>query len=643
MDHLSSQDMIDDKKSLAKQSRRVIWFVGLLVFLVTFLVYTPALKNGFVNWDDTLYIVENEHIRSLDLQSLYWMFTTFHAGFWFPLTWFSHALDYALWGLDPGMHHLTNIVLHGLNTLLVFFLALGLFLRTKVNDGTLSSKINSVTSNQALIVGSVTALLFGLHPLRVESVAWATERKDLLCAFFVLLGLLSYLSYALSTHGKSHWFWFNISLFLFILALMSKPMAVTFPVVILLLDFYPLKRLSGNSPKKLSVMLEKTPFFILSIIFSVLAIITQKTGGAIRNLEELYFTARLLNALKAVVFYMIKMLWSTQLVPLYRLPSVINPLDLQYLLSGGVVLGITGMCLWMMREKKPLWLTAWLYYLVTLLPVIGIVQVGLHSAADRFTYLPSLSFSLIFGLSVTWIWNRISVSRQKVVFRGLVLFCIFVVISILGYLTINQIKIWRNSKTMWASVIQAFPDMVPEAYYGLGLFYYERGRLDEAISEFEHSIALSPNYAPAHYNLGNTYVRKGMLDKAISEFKRAIALGSNTADVHNNLGGCYGQKGRLDEAISEFKQAIDINPSFEDACVNLGLTYYKKGELDKAIYEYKKAISINANTARAHYNLAVVYYDKKYYQRAIKHCNRAVDLGYSVRKEFLDLLKPYRD
>jgi len=643
MDHLSSQNMMGDKSFLSRQSRRIIWFIGLLVFLVTFFVYTPTLKNGFVNWDDTLYIVENEHIRSLNHQSLSWMFTTFHAGFWFPLTWFSHALDYALWGLNPGMHHLTNIVVHGLNTLLVFFLALRLFLRTKVNYNTLSSKIDKTTSTQALIVSSVTALLFSLHPLRVESVAWATERKDLLCAFFVLLSLLSYLSYTSSTHGKSRWFWFTTGLFLFILALMSKPMAVTFPVVLLLLDFYPLKRLNRNSTKKLSVVLEKTPFFVLSIIFSVLAIITQKTGGAIRNLEELYFIARLLNALKAVVFYMIKMIWPVQLVPLYRLPSVIYPLDLHYLLSGGAVLGITGMCVWMIRRKKPLWLTAWLYYVVTLLPVIGIIQVGLHSAADRFTYLPSLSFSLIFGLSVAWIWNRISVLRHKMVFRGLILFSTFIVIFILGYLTIKQIKIWQNSKTMWSSVIKAFPEMVPEAYYGIGLFYYEGGKLDEAVSEFEHAIALSPNYAPAHYNLGNTYVRKGMLDKAISEFKRAIALGFNTADVHNNLGGCYGHKDRLDEAISEFKQAIDINPNFEDACVNIGLTYYRKGELDKAIYEYKKAISINPDAARAHYNLAVVYYDKKYYQRAIKHCNRAVDLGYSVHNGFLDLLKPYRN
>ncbi len=643
MDHISSKDLASDKNYLPKQFRQVIWLVGLLICLVTILVYTPALKNDFVTWDDTLYIVENTQIRSLNLQNLYWMFTTFHAGFWFPLTWLSHAMDYALWGLNPRMHHLTSIILHGLNALLVFFLAVKLVLRAEVNHNTLSSTIDKITSSHALIAGSVTALLFSLHPLRVESVAWAAERKDLLCAFFVLLSLLSYLSYTLPSHGKRRWFWFNASLLLFILALMSKPMAVTLPVVILLLDFYPLKRLNRDSTRKVSVLLEKVPFFALSVIFSTLTIVTQKIGGAIRNLEEIYFAARLVNALKAIVFYMIKMIWPAQLVPLYRLPNVIDPWALQYLLSGFVVLGITVVCLWVMRRKHPLWLTIWLYYLITLLPVLGIIQVGFHSAADRFTYLPGLSFALLLGLVVAWMWNKVALFKHKIVFRGLVFLCTFLIISLLGCLTVKQIKIWKNPQTMWSSVIRAFPGSVPDAHYGLGFYCYEEGRFDEAISEFKKTIALSHNYAAAHHNLGNAYLRKGMVNEAISGFEQAIAFGSNSADIHSNLGACYGRMGRLDDAISEFKQAIAINPHFEDVRLNLGLTYYKKGELDKAIYEYKKSIAINGNAAKAHYNLSRVYFDKKHYQLAIKHCDRSIELGYSVRKGFLDLLKPYRD
>ena len=636
-----SINLVDDKKSLALQFRQIVVLVGLLIFLVTFLVYTPVLNNDFVNWDDTLYVVENQNIRSLDLKAFYWMFTTFHAGFWFPLTWFSHALDYALWGLNPRMHHLMSIILHGFNTLLVFLLVLRLFLRAHAHHSTSFSKMSKSILPQSLIVGSVTALLFGLHPLRVESVAWAAERKDLLCACFVFLSLLSYLIYTTPGHQRRRLFWFTLSLFLFILALMSKPMAVTLPVIILIIDFYPLKRFKGNSPKKISVLLEKVPFFILSMLFGILTIVTQKAGGAVRNLDELYFTARFSNALKSIVFYMIKMIWPTHLVPFYRLPNIINPLDPQYLLSAIVVLAITGVCVWMLKREKPLWLTAWLYYLVTLFPVVGIIQVGLHSAADRFTYLPSLSLTLLLGLGIARVWSGVAVSKHRIVYRGVILLCTCSIITILSCFTVTQIKLWHNSNTMWSAVIKAFPEAVPEAYYGLGLFYYEEGRLDEAVSEFKHAIALSPNYVPVHHNLGNVYVKKGMIEEAISKFKRAIALGSTSADLHNNLGGCYALKGRLDKAISEFKRVVALKPDFENAYINLGLAYYRKGELDKAISAYKEAISINDNTAWAHYNLAKVYYDKMQYQLAIKHCDRSIILGYNVPIRFLNLIKPY--
>lgn len=639
---LSSQNLTGDKNFLTKGKKQIVWLVGILIFLITFYVYTPTLNNGFVNWEDSLYILENTHIQSLNLRNLSWMFTTFHAGFWFPLTWFSHSLDCTLWGLNPRMHHLMSIILHGFNALLVFFLVLKLFVIAQVNYNNLLSKINNSIVSQSLIVSSVTALLFSLHPLRVESVAWAAERKDLLCAFFVFLSLLSYLSYASPIHVGKRRFWYYISLVLFILALMSKPMAVTLPVIILLLDVYPLGRLSQNAKGFLSIVVEKTPFFVLSVLFGVLTIITQKIGGAIRNLEEMYFAARLLNALKSVVFYLTKMVWPTELVPLYRLPSIINPWDLKYLLSGVVILVITGICLQMMKRGKPFWLIAWFYYLVTLLPVIGIVQVGLHSAADRFTYLPSLSVNFVLALGVGWLWHRISEAKYRLLLRWMVSVFIFIVISILSYLTIKQIAVWRNSETMWSSITQVFPDTVPDAYYGLGLFHYEKGKLDDAIKEYKHAIRLSPNYAAIHYNLGNAYVKKRMINEAMIEFKQAIDLGFNTVDAHNNLGSCYGRKGMLDEAISEFKKAIESNPRFEGAHINLGFSYYKKGELDKAIIEYEKALSINTNAARAHYNLAKAFYDKKAYQQAIRHFKRAVDLGYNVSPGFLKLIEPYR-
>ena len=241
--------MINDKVPFTKQSMQVIVLVAIFILLLPCLVYTPVLKNDFV-WDDTQYVSENILIRSLSIQSFYRLFTTFHAGNWHPLTWFSHAIDYALWVLDPLGHHLTNIILHGLNSLLLFFVVIVLMLRVKDVSGIpLAPKTSLSISTQALIVAGVTALLFGLHPLHVESVAWVAERKDLLCAFFVLLSILFYLSYTSPVPKRHRWIWFTACFLSFIFALMSKPMAVTLPVILLLLDLYPLRRLKPYTHK----------------------------------------------------------------------------------------------------------------------------------------------------------------------------------------------------------------------------------------------------------------------------------------------------------------------------------------------------------------------------------------------------------
>jgi tetratricopeptide (TPR) repeat protein len=606
-DKYSSKKLINDKDSLKKRSV----YVGVIViFLLTLIVYTPILKNGFV-WDDIDYVSENTLIRSLRIQSLYGMLTSFHAGNWHPLTWLSHAIDYAIWGLNPLGHHLTNIILHGLNILLVFFLTIKLIVKAKEVNGTSSpSKMPLLISTQALIVSGVTALLFGLHPLHVESVAWIAERKDLLCTFFVLLCISSYLSYSSSVVKRHRWIWFNTCLLLFIFALMSKPMAVTLPVILLLLDIYPLNRISlylSKTGKKLSVFLEKIPFFALSIASSIITIIAQHSGGAIKSLEHFHIDTRLLNAVRSLIFYLEKIIAPVKLVPFYPFPTDIHWLDLPYLLSTLLVLVITGLCLWKVKQEKYLFFSAWLYYVVTLLPVLGIIQVGTQAAADRYTYLPSLSIFLLIGVGVSWIFERGALIKHKGIFGGLILAFIFI---FLGQLTIKQIKIWHNSEILWSYVIKVFP--------------------------FPRSDPL------AHNNLGTAYNKKGELDKAISEYKRALFLRPRYADAHNNLGAAYVKKGELDKAISECKKAITINPNYAEAHNNLGTTYLKKDELDKAISEYRQAIVIKPDYAKAHNNLTVAYCLKENYRLAIIHCNKALELGHNVNPKLLELLKPYR-
>jgi len=460
---------------------------------------------------------------------------------------------------------------------------------------------------------------------------------------------------------------------------MSKPMAVTLPVTLILLDIYPLKRISlypGKTSRKLPVFLEKIPFFTLSIASSIITVMAQKAGEAIRSLEEFHLAFRLLNALRSLVFYLEKMIVPVKLIPFYPFPKHIYWLDLPYLLSALLVLAFTCFSLWMARRKRYLFFIVWLYYVVTLIPVIGIIQVGSQAAADRYSYLPSLSIFLLMGIGMLWLWGKAALSKFRKTIRGMLLSCVFFVILLLSYLTIQQIRVWQNSETLWSYVISAFPKGVSFAHNNLGNTYYEKGELDKAISEYNRALILKSNYADAHYNLGAAYADKGMLDEAISEYKKALAINPDHADAHYNLGLDYGNKGMLDEAISEYKKTLAINPDYADAHYNLGVIYSSKRMFDKAISEYKKALAINSDYADAHYNLglnygnegmldeaifefkrvlalnpnyakahnniSIAFYKKGNYKSAIVHCDRAVELGFSVNPRLLKLLKPYR-
>lgn len=597
---------MNDEDSLANRPFHLI--VGAVISLLTCLIYTPALNNGFV-WDDTTYVLNNTFIHSLDMHSFYKMLTTFYASNWHPLTWFSHAVDYALWGTEPFGHHLTNIILHGINTFLVFFLVTQLMLRARgMNVVSPRNKMLPSISFRSLVVAAVSALLFGLHPLHVESVAWVAERKDLLCPFFSLFTMISYLSYASSAVRRQRWIGFAACLTFFVFALMSKPMAVTLPIILLLLDIYPIRRFSPRNMTCLPVIWEKIPFFMLSTASGIITIMSQRAGRAVISLEQWDLNSRLLNALNSLTFYLGKMIAPFELVPFYPVPGHIQWHDSHILSSAILVLTITGFCLWMARKGKYLFLTVWLYYVITLLPVIGIVQVGNQAAADRYTYLPSLSIFLLTGIGVSSVFEKCFPMKRNNLFIGLMLILLCAMMLLLGRLTIQQIKIWDNPESLWSHVIEVYPNKVPKAHYNLGLFYAKQGRLDEAIVQFKDALAIDPNYANAHSNLGRAYDEKGMLDEAISECNKTLAIDPKHAVAYNNLGTIFKKKGMLDEAISHHKKALNIKPNY----------------------------------AEAHYNLSVAYYYKQNYESAIVHCDRAIELGLDVYPMFLELLKPYR-
>ena len=405
-----------------KRTTNSKYYLAGLVSLLTLIIYLAALQNDFVAWDDSIYIVVNPYIRSLNMGFFKWAFFSFYAGYWAPLTWISHALDYAVWGLNPLGHHLTGIILHAVNSFIVVLLIIKL-LEVLKERAQQNEPMPFLHERAILITGGVTGLLFGLHPLHVESVAWVAERKDLLCALFFLLSIMQYTDYAksvsdgsapgglLNRYYNKHYL---LAVVFFILALLSKPMAVTLPVVLLVLDWYPLQRIQSFQAFRQAAV-EKIPFFALSLFSSIITILAQRGGGALSSIETIPLSIRLLVSARALISYLWKMLWPLNLVPFYPYPkqSEMSALSIfEYLLAIAFTLGITAVCVASVKRQK-LWLSVWGFYIVTLIPVLGILQVGGQSMADRYTYLPSLGPFLVMGLIAAWVCENKRLQRWR--------------------------------------------------------------------------------------------------------------------------------------------------------------------------------------------------------------------------------------
>jgi hypothetical protein len=484
---------------MKKRENRVKYYVAALLSLITFLVYLPALQNEFVLWDDNRYIYENPHIRSFNLDFFRWAFFDFYAANWHPLTWISHAVDYAVWGLNAWGHHLTSIILHGANTFLVVVTVIKLFemlKRRATDDGQLADRLSD---RSVFLTAGVTGLLFGLHPLHVESVAWVSERKDLLCALFFLLSIITYIKYAgvicdgMLPHNFSSRFFdrrYLLTAGFFVLALLSKPMAVSLPFVLLVLDWFPFRRISSWKTFG-DAFVEKLPFLSLSLFSSVVTVFAQKSSNALAPIKEIGLSTRVLVAAKSIIVYLWKMILPLNLIPLYPYQKNISVISPQYLLALIGVIGITITCMAMIKKSK-LWLAVWIYYIVTLIPVLGIVQVGNQSMADRYTYLPSLGPFIVFGLALVWVLERIdSPTRRRMILKTISMTIVLSAFICMSYLTFKQIAIWRSSMDLWNYVIKKEPETA-RAYAIRGIVFDDRGQLDRAIEDYTKALALEP-------------------------------------------------------------------------------------------------------------------------------------------------------
>ena len=543
---------------------RFLWALALASALLAFLVYLPALQNGFLNWDDKEIIPGNPHIQSLSLSNLFWMLTDLTTGNWLPLTWFSYALDHGWGGSEPFAYHMDNLLLHALNTLLVFFLSLRL-----VN---LAVRQPHFPVKRAAFL---TAVLFGLHPLHVESVAWAAERKDLLCGAFYFLSLLVYLDYAARKDKKPSRYYSCLGLFL--LALMSKPMAVTLPAVLLVLDAWPLRRLATDRAK---VLLEKIPFFLLSISVGCLTILAQSRKGAMPSLETLGPLSRLMNALHSLIFYLGKMVAPIHLTAFYPLPA--EPFSLEVLGATFLVMLISRFC-FVQRKVRPALGTAWLFYLVTVSPVIGLLQAGTQAAADRYTYIPLLGFFILFS---AWFahWSSTRPFRGAVIGLALAL--------TLSMVTLGQLEAWKNQVVLWENVVKFYPRVNDVAYSNLGNAYQAAGRLEEALKAYDAAATLAPNKALPHEGRGFVLSGLGRPEDSFLEFKKAVELEPTQPIYLLMLGNAYLIRGQAKEAVQVLEEAEKLQPQNPALLHQLALAYEKDGQKDLAAQTQAHALAM---------------------------------------------------
>jgi protein O-mannosyl-transferase len=614
-----------------------------LTALLTLIIYLAALQNDFVLWDDSLYVFENIHIRLLNSAFFKWAFFDFYGSNWHPLTWISHALDYAVWGLNPLGHHLTNIIFHAVNTFVVVLVMIRLLESRK--EQTMSSEAPGfLTERTILIAAGITGLLFGLHPVHVESVAWVAERKDLLCALFSLVSIMQYMAYVRTVVNKAafqesfarftnrHYLF---TLVFFILALLSKPMAVTLPVVLLILDWYPFQRIQSFQAFRQAVV-EKIPFFALSLFSSVITILAQRAGGSIRSTEVIPLSTRVLVGANSLVAYLWKMLWPLDLVPYYPYPEHLSILSFEYLFAIALVIGITAVCIVLARKQK-LWLTVWGIYVVTLLPVLGIVQVGNQSMADRYMYLPSLGPFLALGLTAAWIWAKVNrLQRWRLVTKASVAGVTALVFAALSFLTFTQIGIWKNSIDLWSYVIRKEPEKVPLAYNNRGLAYGNKGLFKEAIEDLDRAIILNPSYQLAYNNRGTVLGRIGQYDSALRDFNMAIALDPVYYQAYNNRAFTFEKMGQFDKALEDYNTAVTLNPSFQEAFYHLGVLYCKMRLYNEAIQAQNKAIALNPNNAEAYSNRGVMYSLSGQPENALEDYNKAIALNQNFATAYVN-------
>ena len=611
------------------------WLIPASVAFVTFVAFLPSLQNSFVNWDDGAFLLDNPHYRGLGWQQLRWMFTTCYMGSCMPLNYVTYAIDYIFWGMNPVGYHLSSLLVHVANAAAFYFLSLRL-LRLGAPAAARSRPL------PIQLTAGFSALLFSLHPLRVEVVAWTLGREIAVAGFFFLLTLLCYLRAAENkAAGSSPWRWMGAAWLFYALSLLGKEAALTLPFALFVLDVYPLMRLGGGQgrwfgPQVRIVWLEKVPFLLIALAAGLKAVWAKEQSGTLYPVVGYGVLPRFAQVLYSLGFYPWKTLVPIGLSPLYPLHPFTGPQRVALLLSGALVFALS-LALFLFRRRWPAALAAWTFYVLLLLPVSGIVAFGPYIVADRFSYLPCLGWVVLAaaGMLHGWrLWMSGWIGRQ-----GLVATQASVVLLLigLGALTWNQTRIWHDSERLWTHAL-ALDEESSFAHNNLGLVLAERGELTTAINHFRRAVEIDPLFVEAHTNLGN-FLARSSPQEAIAHLRKALEIDPRYANAHNTLGNILADGGELDDAIEHFRKALQTNPQFAMAHYNLGRTLARRGDTELAVAHYRAALKITPADADAHNNLGLLLARQGRLAEAIEQFREALRIDRDYAKAYFNLGK----
>jgi len=571
------------------RSRTATWAVPVGIALATAVVFLPVLRAGFVDWDDPINFLENPYYRGLGWRQLRWMLTATVMGHWIPVTWLTLGADFAVWGMNPFGYHLTNLLLHTASAVLFYF----------VSRRLLGLAMPAASPGVLILGAAAAALVFAVHPLRVESVAWITERRDVLSGLFFLAAILAYLR-GVETGDRIEPRWRTYSLLLFAGGLLSKASVMTLPAVLVLLDVYPLRR-GAFTWRRLIV--EKAGYWALALAGAVGALVALKLSGLRITPYVAYGPeARLAMVAYSFWFYPSTWIWPVHLSPMYELPARIDPLSPRFLLPVIGLVAVTTL-LALLRKRWPGGLAAWVYSAVMLLPISGVVHAGFQLAHDRYSYLSGLGFALLAGGAITWILRATADRRvSRPVAAGALAATALVVVA-LGVGSWQQIRVWRDSETLWRWGLEVDPGCAI-CHHNLGVILGTRGDWAEAQALLERAIALRPDRSEFHGGYGPLLIQMGRRPEGVAKLR--YRLGDNPRDVNArvNLGIALIEDGRPGEAIAEIEQALRVKPDSVTALNALGRALLADGRVEPARAAFERALTINAADPVAHLGLA---------------------------------------